>query len=110
MLLPVLVLIAFGVIDFGRLFYAYTTIANAAHQGAVCASVGTGLCPGGAAGAASAEIGTSLPGGITTAVTGGAGSGSSLTVTVTHNFQSLTTTIVSLPMIPVRASATVVVP
>jgi Flp pilus assembly protein TadG len=35
LLLPVLALITFGVVDFSRAFYAYVTVASAAHEAAV---------------------------------------------------------------------------
>lgn len=34
MLLPILLIILLGIIDFGRVFYAYVTITNAAREGA----------------------------------------------------------------------------
>ena len=37
-LLPVLVTMLLGTIDFGRLFYAYITVSSAAHEGAVYAA------------------------------------------------------------------------
>ena len=72
LLLPILLLITMGAIDFGRLYFAYTSIANAAREGAMCASL-TVSCPGGAVAAANAEVGGALPGGITTTVAGGVG-------------------------------------
>jgi Flp pilus assembly protein TadG len=109
-LLPLVVLVVMGAIDFGRVFFAYTTIVNAAHQGAMCASVGSAACPGGAAAAANAEIGTTLPGGITTTVAGGGGApGSTVTVTVTYNFDSLTTAVFATTTLPVKASASMVI-
>jgi Flp pilus assembly protein TadG len=42
-LLPVLVLITLGIVDFGRVFYAYLSVANAAHQGAIYAARTTQL-------------------------------------------------------------------
>jgi Flp pilus assembly protein TadG len=109
MLVPILVLITMGAIDFGRIFFVYTTLADAANQGAVCASVGTSLCPAGAAAAANTEVSGTLPGGVTTAVTGGGSPGSSVTVTVTYNFQATTTAILGATTFPVKASATRVV-
>ena len=67
------------------------------------------VCPTGAAGAASAEVGSTLPGGITTSVTGGGGSGSSVTVTVQYTFQAFTTAFVSSTSFPIKATATMVV-
>src|SRR5438094_7944492 len=101
-------MIALGAIDFGRLYFAYTTIANAAREGAFCASVGSS-CSGGAVAAANAEVGTSLPGGITTTVTGGGGAGSNVTVTVQYPFQAQTTAILGQQTFTLRASSTMVV-
>lgn len=39
LILPVLLLLLFGILDLGRGVYAYNTISNAAHQGARVASV-----------------------------------------------------------------------
>lgn len=107
-LLPLLVLIAMGALDFGRLYFAYTTVANAAHEAALCASLRT-LCPAGAAAAANAEVGDSLAGGVTTTVGPVGSPGSSVTATVQYDFRPLTTAVVSSTTLPVRASATVVV-
>jgi Flp pilus assembly protein TadG len=110
-ILPLLAMITFGVLDLGRLYVAYTTVANAAHQAAVCVSHGTALCPGGANGAATAEVDGTLPGGVTTSVTGaGGGSGGTVTVTVTHSFQPLTTAVIGGGAFPVRATAAAVIP
>jgi Flp pilus assembly protein TadG len=54
LIFPVLVLILFGIIDFGRAIYAYNTIGNAARDGVRIAVVnqnaaGTGCTPGNAA-------------------------------------------------------------
>jgi Flp pilus assembly protein TadG len=108
LLLPILMVLAMGAVDFGRAYYAYTTLANAAREGAICASLRT-LCPGGAAGAATAEVGTSLPGGVTTTVSGSTSPGSSVTVTVRHDFQAVTTAVLGTRAFPIRASATMVV-
>lgn len=111
LILPVLVLIAMGVLDLGRLYVDYTTVANAAHEAAVCVAEGAALCPSGASGAAAAEITSTLPGGVTTSVTGaGGGPGSTVTVTVTHTFQPLTGAVVGAGSFPVRASSSVVIP
>jgi Flp pilus assembly protein TadG len=108
LVLPILLVIALGAIDFGRAFFAYTTIVNAAREGAWCASLASS-CPGGAAGAANAEIGTSLPGGITTTVAGGGAPGSTVTVTVGYSFVAQTTAILGRRTFPLSASASMVV-
>jgi Flp pilus assembly protein TadG len=108
LLVPILLLVVFGALDFGRAFYGYTVVVNAAREGAICASLG-GLCPAGAAGAATAEIGGSLPGAITTTVAGGGTPGSSITVTVQYDFRAATTVILPGGTLPIRASTTMVV-
>jgi Flp pilus assembly protein TadG len=108
LLLPTLLLMTMGALDFGRLFFAYTSIANAAREGAMCASL-TVSCPAGAAAAANAEVGGSLPGGITTTVAGGGGAGSTVTVTVRYSFQTQTTAILGRRTFPLSASASMVV-
>jgi Flp pilus assembly protein TadG len=106
-LLPLLALVTMGVVDFGRVFFAYTTIANAAYQGAACAAQGAAQCPAGAVASVNSEIGGRLPGGVSTVVA--ATAGPSYTVTVTYNFQTITTTVLGTNAFPVRASATVAV-
>jgi hypothetical protein len=101
-------LIALGALDVGRAYFAYTTIVNAAREGAMCASLAS-YCPGGAAGAANAEVGTSLPGGITTTVAGGGAAGSTVTVTVRYAFQAQTTAVLGRTTLPMSASASMVV-
>ena len=106
-LLPILVLVTMGAVDFGRVFFAYTTIADAAYQGAQCAALGATVCPAGAAASVNSEIGGKLPGGVTTTVA--ASAGPSYTVTVTYNFQTVTTSVFGTNSFPVKASATVAV-
>ncbi len=60
-------------------------------------------------GAVNAEIGSSLPGGVTTTISGGTSPGSSITVTVQHNFQTATAIVVPGHTVPLRAAASVVV-
>lgn len=108
LLVPILLLVTLGAIDFGRAFYGYTILANAAREGAICASLGS-MCPAGAVGAAAAEVGGTLPGAITTTVAGGGSPGSSITVTVQYDFQAATTVILPLGVLPIRASTTMVV-
>ena len=108
LMMPILLLITAGAIDLGRVYFSYTTIVDAAREGAMCASLGS-LCPGGPTAAASAEVGSQLPGGITTSVSGGGASGSNVTVTVQYNFQAVTTAILATTSFPLKASATMVV-
>jgi|SRR5579884_1857170 Flp pilus assembly protein TadG len=109
LLLPLLVLITMGVIDFGRLYFSYTSIVNAAREGAACASLGA-LCAGGAAAAAAAEVGGMLQGGITTTVSPASPTpGSTVTVTVQYQFKPITTAIIKSTTLPISASASMVV-
>jgi Flp pilus assembly protein TadG len=108
LLLPILAMITLGAVDLGRVYFAYTTITNAAREGAMCASWGT-LCPAGPTAAANAEVNGALPGGVTVVTTGGATRGSNVTVTVTHSFQAQTALILGQRTFPVSASATMVV-
>jgi hypothetical protein len=100
-------MLTMGAVDFGRAYFSYTTIANAAREGALCAARGI-LCPTTAAAAVNAEIGAALAGGVTTTVTGSATPGQGVTVTVQHNFTTVTTAILGTRTFPIRASATMV--
>jgi Flp pilus assembly protein TadG len=106
--IPLLTVLTFGAIDLGRVYFAYTALTNAAREGAMCASLGS-FCKTTPAAAANAEVNGTLPGGITTAVTGGGSSGSSVTVTVSYNFTLLTTAVLKNTTVPVKASASMVV-
>ena len=108
LLLPMLAMIALGVVDLGRAYFAFTTVTNAAREGAACASLGS-LCPAGPTAAVTAEVNGQLPGGVTTTVTGGASRGSNVTVTVDYSFQAQTALILGQSTFPIRASATMVV-
>jgi uncharacterized membrane protein len=105
LLLPILLIVTLGAIDFGRLYFAHTAIANAAREGAMCASY-NGFCPGGASGAAEAEVGGALAGGIATDV---ASDGETVTVTVTYTFESATAAILGQRSFPISARATMVI-
>ena len=109
LLLPLLAMIALGAVDLGRIYFAYTTVTNAAREGAMCASWGS-LCPAGPSAAAAAEVNGQLPGGITTTQTPTSPArGSNVTVTVTYNFQAQTALILGQSTFPISASATMVV-
>jgi Flp pilus assembly protein TadG len=110
--LPVLALMVLGVVDFGRLFYAYVTVASAAHQAATYAARYTA----GTANAASvAAVAYGEAGGFlnasNTVVTGPTvvvdGSVTLAQVRVTHSFRPLA----ALPVRgPVSISLTAVAP
>jgi hypothetical protein len=110
LLLPLLLFVVMGAIDFGRAFYAYTSAANAAREGAMCASMRTS-CPVGFLVAVEDEIGDTLQGGVTATMSPNpvGAPGSTVTVTVRHDFESVTTAILSRRTFPLSASATMVV-
>ena len=110
LLLPLLLVIVMGAIDFGRAFFAYTSAANAAREGAMCASLRT-HCPVGFLVAVQDEVGNTLEGGVTATMSPNpvGAPGSTVTVTVRHNFEAVTTAILSTRTFPLSASATMVV-
>jgi Flp pilus assembly protein TadG len=110
LMVPLLLMIVMGAIDFGRAFFAYTSAANAAREGAVCASLRTS-CPIGFLAAVEDEVGDTLEGGVTATMSPNpiGAPGSTVTVTVSHDFTSITTAILSERTFPLRASATMVV-
>jgi Flp pilus assembly protein TadG len=110
LLLPLLLLMVMGAIDFGRAFFAYTSAANAAREGAMCASLGAS-CPIGFLAAVEDEVGDTLEGGVTATMSPNpvGGPGSTVTVTVRHDFGAITTAILSKRTFPLSASATMVV-
>jgi Flp pilus assembly protein TadG len=93
LVLPLLILIAFGVLDLGRAFHAFITITNAAREGARYVTLNRDDL-GGAVGAAQAEAqssGIAIPAGNVTPVCtldagGRCTSGQPVTVTVRFTF------------------------
>jgi Flp pilus assembly protein TadG len=110
LLMPILIVIVMGAIDFGRVFFAYTSVANAAREGAMCASLGA-ACPMGYLAAVEDEIGDTLPGGVTATLSPNpiGAPGTTVTVTVHHDFEAVTSAILSETTFPLSASATMVV-
>jgi Flp pilus assembly protein TadG len=107
--LPVLIVIVMGAVDFGRVFFAYTTLVNAAREGAMCASLGA-ACPTGYLGAVQDELAGTLAGVTATVSPNPVGaSGTTVTVTVQHNFEAITAAILAERTFPLSASATMVV-
>ena len=108
--MPLLLVIVMGAVDFGRVFFAYTSVVNAAREGAMCASLGAS-CPAGYLAVVEDELNETLPGGVTATVSPSpiGGPGSTVTVTVTHEFEAITAAILSDRTFPVSASATMVV-
>jgi Flp pilus assembly protein TadG len=110
-ILPLLLLIVMGAVDFGRAYFAYETLVNAAREGAYYASLDPTATTAGAAGAVNAEFGTSLVG-VTSSLspaTTPRARGSQVTVTVTYNFRAVTAAVLGTSTFPLRASATMVV-
>ena len=108
--LPLLLVIVMGAVDFGRVFFAYTTVANAAREGAMCASLGA-ACPMGYLAAVEDEFGGALPGGVTATVSPNpvGAPGTTVTVTVSYDFEAATAAVLSETTFPISASATMVV-
>jgi hypothetical protein len=110
LMVPLLLLVVMGAVDLGRAFFAYTSAANAAREGAMCASLGVS-CPIGFLAAVEDEVGDTLEGGVTATMSPNpvGPRGSTVTVTVSHDFASITTAILSTRTFPLSASATMVV-
>ena len=118
LLLPVLLLILFGILDLGRLFHAAITVANAAREGArfgmehpteignieaavIGEAAGTGID---LSDAALSEIAVSCPLG------GGCGSGAPIRVDVSYNVQLILPAIFGQAEVPVASYAEMMVP
>ncbi len=89
LLLPVLLLILFGIVDFGRAFNAQITLTQAAREG-VRAYALTGNASDGNARAVEAIQGTALQGGGISTTTTGCTTGSPTTLTATYQFNYAT--------------------
>ncbi len=119
LMMPVLMFILAGMLDLGRVYYAYVTITNAAREGASygasnptqvgsdCTTTGTikfVTCQ--EAAGSNFQI---QPSNVTVTESPDASSGSTVTVTVSVPFQLITGEIVSLGQIQLRSSATYVI-
>lgn len=109
LLLPVLVLLALGLVDLGRAFYFQETITNAAREGARYGAVTNPVTTGQIESAAVAEVG-SLTGVSATAtmVTDPGVMGRYVEVTTTYNFSLVTPLIknvLGITSIPLTATA-----
>jgi Flp pilus assembly protein TadG len=108
--LPVLVVVVMGAVDFGRAYFAYITIANAAREGAYYAALNPTASNASVQAIVDAEINGQLDGGArVTSVSNNRASGAQLNVTVQHDFQAVTTAILGRHTFPVRATAAMVV-
>jgi Flp pilus assembly protein TadG len=98
-LLPILLVIVLGAVDFGRAYYSSQSVANAARTGAQYAAVSTANAGNlsGITTAAQQETGTLAQSPTVTATTGTDSRGKSYTrVTVSYNF----TTMIAWPGLP----------
>lgn len=109
-LLPILLVVVMGAVDLGRAYFAYLTIANAAHEGVFFASVRPAASDAEVQAVVDAETAGQLPGGVRVVdVTDLRTPGDQLTVTVQHDFAPLTGLFVNTPTFPVTARASMVV-
>lgn len=85
--LPILLLLVFGVVDFGRALFTQVTLTQAAREGARLAALDQ---PDVAARTAAAATGVSPVGVAVTACPAGAGAGSDAVVATSHDFTFVT--------------------
>ena len=113
-LFPVLMLIAFGVLDLGRLFHASITIANAAREGARFGTFNPSNVVGirAATQAEAQNSGIDLSGStiIATCPDGACGSGLPVRVTIQYPFQLVMGFIFPNPNLTLGGAAEMVVP
>lgn len=108
--LPLLILIMVGVLDLGRLAFAAMTVTNAAREGArygasyPCYSSCTAIIARAQNEAYGSIINPAQLNVTTTLTSATCGVGNPITVTVTYNFQPITTYIFGGATIPVRSS------
>ncbi len=114
LLIPLLMLIAFGVLDLGRLFHASITITNAAREGARFGTFdpadSTGIVAATQAEAANSGIDLSSSTIAVTCPDGSCGSGLALRVTISYPFQLLMGMVFPDPNLTLGGSAEMVVP
>lgn len=105
--MPVLLLVLVGILDLGRVYYAYFTISNASREGARFASLSP-YTDSDIQDAAVAEAANSIftlsRSDVTVSRENGNVEGSAITVTVTKQFPLVTTYIIGAVTIPIRAS------
>jgi Flp pilus assembly protein TadG len=110
LLLPLLIMVAMGALDFGRVYVAYVTIVNAAREGAFYASLNPTASDAGVQAIVDAETSGRLDGGARVIdVSDNRSAGAQLTVTVQHDFQAITASVLGQRTFPVRASASMMV-
>ncbi len=113
-LIPLLMLIAFGVLDLGRLFHASITITNAAREGARFGTFdpadSTGIIAAIQAEAANSGIDLSSSTIAVTCPDGACGSGLAVRVTISYPFQLVMGLVFPDPTLMLGGSAEMVVP
>jgi Flp pilus assembly protein TadG len=113
-LIPLLMLIAFGVLDLGRLFHASITITNAAREGARFGTFdptdSTGIIAAIQAEAANSGIDLSSSTVAVTCPDGACGSGQAVRVTISYPFQLVMGLVFANPTLMLGGSAEMVIP
>jgi Flp pilus assembly protein TadG len=110
LLLPMLLVIAMGVIDLGRVYFAHVAITNAAREAAFYVSLEPDASDASVQAVVDAEIGGQLDGvARVIEVSDDRAPGAQLTVTLQHDFQAITASILGQRTFPVRATAAMVV-
>jgi Flp pilus assembly protein TadG len=110
LLLPILLVVALGAVDLGRVYFAYVAVVNAAREGAFYAALNPSAGAAAVQAVVDAETAGQLAGGArVVGLSADRSPGAELTVTVEHEFRALTTAVVGGRTVPVRASAAVVV-
>jgi len=113
LLLPVLLLIVFGVLDLGRLFHVYITITNSSREGARFGSFDPSDVAGirGAAKAEASGSGIALSDSmIAASCPSGCGSGLPVRVTIDYPFQLVTGLFLANPNLNLNSAAEMMVP
>lgn len=96
LVLPVLILLLFGIIDFGRVFHAYLTIDHASREAARSASVGEDDATVLTVAVSNASSINLSPGQVSISPGGTKNSGSEVNITITHHVNFLTPVISNL--------------
>lgn len=113
LLLPVLLVIAAGVVDLGRLFHAYITITNAAREGARYATFDPLDSPGITAATKAEAVDSGIvitDGMIAITCPSGCGSGQAVRVTISYPFELVIAYVFPDPNLTLNAAAEMMVP
>jgi len=113
LILPVLLMLAMGTLDVGRVFGGYLALANAVHEGATYASYHANdpNLTADVVSTMSAETHGTVPGtlGVTVTVPAGWDTGSEVTVTATASFPLLTSAILGWKSLTLNAQASMMI-